>query len=82
MLTDSLTDQQLFYLMAGVLALAVAGLLTVIVWPLGDAPGLSDIPSTGYSADELNRITRPPPAHDPLRRSFARRECLLNRSEG
>lgn len=73
-MTEHLTDLQFVLLMAAILSLGVAGLAFVICWPLDAAPGRSDVASqTGFTAEELNRITRPPPAGDPLRRSFARR---------
>jgi hypothetical protein len=36
--TEQLSDAEFFALMAGILALALAALLTVIVWPLEDEP--------------------------------------------
>ena len=38
MLTEQLSDLQFYSMMIGVLALALAGLITVIVWPLWEMP--------------------------------------------
>jgi len=38
MLTERLTDPQLYCLMAGILALGCAGLLMVTVWPIRKWP--------------------------------------------
>jgi hypothetical protein len=34
MLTEQMSDTQVYFLMTGVIALALGGLLLVIVWPL------------------------------------------------
>jgi len=36
MLTEQLSDLQLYSMMIGILALGLAGLITVIVWPLDE----------------------------------------------
>jgi hypothetical protein len=38
MLTEQLSDLQLYSMMIGILALGLAGLITVIVWPLDEMP--------------------------------------------
>jgi hypothetical protein len=74
MITDLMSDLQFIIFMAGVILFAVLVVGAVIVWPLESDRGCCDGPSRiGFSADELNAITRPPPADDPLRRSFAKR---------